>query len=72
MNRPVRVQLSEAETSRASRTYWDQVADEYLAEHGEFLGEDRFIWSPEGVDGPARVESLRRGPGHQHVVVLEA
>jgi SAM-dependent methyltransferase len=50
VNEPVRVELTEAQTSRASRTYWDQVADEYLAEHGEFLGEDRFIWSPEGVD----------------------
>ncbi|MFF0340887.1 class I SAM-dependent methyltransferase [Kribbella sp. NPDC004875] len=50
MNEPVRVELSEVETSLASRTYWDQAAHEYLAEHGEFLGDDRFIWSPEGVD----------------------
>ncbi|MDX2969687.1 methyltransferase domain-containing protein [Kribbella solani] len=61
MNQPVRVELSEAQTSRASRAYWDSAADEYLAEHGEFLGDDRFIWCPEGVDeeaaqllGPAR------------------
>jgi SAM-dependent methyltransferase len=47
---PQRVELTEAETSRASRTYWDSAADEYLAEHGEFLGDDRFIWCPEGVD----------------------
>ncbi|GAA1602310.1 class I SAM-dependent methyltransferase [Kribbella karoonensis] len=50
VNEPVRVELTEAQTSRASRTYWNEVADEYLAEHGEFLGEDRFVWSPEGVD----------------------
>jgi SAM-dependent methyltransferase len=47
---PQRVELTEAETSRASRTYWDSAADEYLAEHGEFLGDDRFVWCPEGVD----------------------
>jgi ubiquinone/menaquinone biosynthesis C-methylase UbiE len=47
---PVRVELTEAETSRASRTYWNSAAEEYLAEHGEFLGDDRFIWGPEGVD----------------------
>jgi SAM-dependent methyltransferase len=44
------VELTEVETSRASRTYWDSAADEYLKEHGDFLGTDRFIWSPEGVD----------------------
>ena len=50
MVEPQRIGLSETETSRASRTYWDSAADEYLAEHGEFLGDDRFIWCPEGVD----------------------
>jgi SAM-dependent methyltransferase len=44
------VELTEPETSKASRTYWDSAADEYLAEHGEFLGDDKFIWCPEGVD----------------------
>jgi SAM-dependent methyltransferase len=53
VNKPVRVELSEAETSRASRTYWDSAADEYLAEHGAFLGDDRFVWCPEGVDEEA-------------------
>ncbi|MEU4193798.1 class I SAM-dependent methyltransferase [Kribbella sp. NPDC026611] len=53
MNKPVRVELTEAETSHASRTYWDSAADEYLVEHGEFLGDDRFIWCPEGVDEEA-------------------
>jgi SAM-dependent methyltransferase len=47
---PRRVELTEAQTSRASRTYWDSAADDYLEEHGEFLGDDRFIWCPEGVD----------------------
>jgi SAM-dependent methyltransferase len=53
VNKPVRVELSEEETSRASRTYWDSAADEYLTEHGAFLGDDRFVWCPEGVDEEA-------------------
>jgi SAM-dependent methyltransferase len=58
---PRRVELTEPETSRASRAYWDSAAEEYLEEHGDFLGDDKFIWCPEGVDeaaaqllGPAR------------------
>ena len=47
---PRRVELSEPETSKASRAYWDSAAGEYLEEHGEFLGDDKFIWCPEGVD----------------------
>ena len=50
MVEPRRVELTEPETSKASRTYWDSAADEYLEEHGEFLGDDKFIWCPEGVD----------------------
>ncbi|MFD8285437.1 class I SAM-dependent methyltransferase [Streptomyces solisilvae] len=40
----------EAESSRASRGWWDRNADEYQEEHGAFLGDDRFIWGPEGLD----------------------
>lgn len=47
------MELSEGETSRASRSYWDSAAAEYLEEHGEFLGDDRFVWCPEGVDEAA-------------------
>ncbi|MDP9445267.1 MAG: class I SAM-dependent methyltransferase [Actinomycetota bacterium] len=39
-----------AETVRANRRDWDRTADDYQAEHGEFLGDVRFVWSPEGVD----------------------
>ncbi|MBB4786407.1 class I SAM-dependent methyltransferase [Streptomyces rapamycinicus] len=39
-----------AESSRASRGWWDRNADEYQEEHGAFLGDDRFIWGPEGLD----------------------
>ncbi|MFJ1702402.1 class I SAM-dependent methyltransferase [Kitasatospora sp. NPDC088346] len=38
------------ESSRASRHWWDRNADEYQDEHGEFLGDDRFVWCPEGLD----------------------
>ncbi|MEU1664189.1 class I SAM-dependent methyltransferase [Streptomyces sparsogenes] len=39
-----------AESSRASRGWWDRNADEYQEEHGGFLGDDRFVWGPEGLD----------------------
>ncbi|MFF1816617.1 class I SAM-dependent methyltransferase [Kribbella sp. NPDC058245] len=50
MVEPQRIELTEAESSHASRTYWDSAAAEYLTDHGDFLGDDRFIWGPEGVD----------------------
>jgi SAM-dependent methyltransferase len=33
-----------------NRHWWDDEAADYLAEHGEFLGHDRFVWGPEGLD----------------------
>ena len=42
--------VSEAETERANRGDWDRTADDYQAEHGEFLRDVGFIWSPEGLD----------------------
>ncbi|MFF2806918.1 class I SAM-dependent methyltransferase [Streptomyces sp. NPDC058000] len=41
---------SDAESSRASRGWWDRNADDYQREHGSFLGDDRFVWGPEGLD----------------------
>jgi SAM-dependent methyltransferase len=38
------------ETSRANRRWWDAEADPYYVEHGSFLGDDRFVWGPEGLD----------------------
>src|SRR4051794_7477925 len=38
------------ESSRANRRWWDSNADEYQREHGEFLGDARFVWGPEGLD----------------------
>lgn len=37
------------ETARANRTWWDDEADGYYAEHGAFLGDDDFVWGPEGL-----------------------
>jgi SAM-dependent methyltransferase len=60
----VRRQAGAAESSRANRAWWDRNADDYQREHGEFLGDARFVWCPEGLDeeeaqllGPA--ETLR-------------
>ncbi|MFF3275029.1 class I SAM-dependent methyltransferase [Streptomyces chrestomyceticus] len=41
---------SDTESSRASRGWWDRNADEYQNDHGAFLGDDRFVWGPEGLD----------------------
>jgi SAM-dependent methyltransferase len=39
-----------AETGgRAGRGWWDANAEEYLAEHGDFLGPADFVWCPEGL-----------------------
>jgi SAM-dependent methyltransferase len=34
-------------TVRANRHWWDVDADSYHAEHGDFLGDADFVWSPE-------------------------
>lgn len=41
--------VGRAETRRASRGWWDADADAYQAEHGEFLGDVRLRWCPEGL-----------------------
>jgi len=43
----VRRELSQAETRRASRHWWDRDADNYQAEHGAFLGDVDLMWCPE-------------------------
>ena len=47
------------ESTRANRGWWDRNADEYQNEHGTFLGDDRFVWGPEGLD---EVEAELLGP----------
>jgi SAM-dependent methyltransferase len=37
------------ESQRASRAWWDADADDYLAEHGDDIGDVDFVWCPEGL-----------------------
>ena len=37
------------ESVRGNRRWWDREAPDYLAEHGAFLGDDDFVWGPEGL-----------------------
>ena len=37
------------ETVRANRSWWDDEAVGYYAEHGAFLGDTDLVWGPEGV-----------------------
>lgn len=37
------------EGARASGSWWDANAAQYLDEHGEFLGDADFLWCPEGL-----------------------
>ena len=39
----------QGETVRANRSWWDGEAAEYYAEHGAFLGDEDFVWGPEGL-----------------------
>jgi SAM-dependent methyltransferase len=39
-----------AESVAGNRLWWDGQAEEYYREHGPFLGDDRFVWGPEGLD----------------------
>src|SRR5665648_604603 len=38
-----------ADSPDPGRQWWDANADEYLAEHGDFLGAADFCWCPEGL-----------------------
>lgn len=38
------------ESRSANRLHWDAATAEYQAEHGDFLGDARFVWCPEGLD----------------------
>jgi len=45
-----RRRVGQRESARAQRSWWDAEADAYLEQHGAFLGEERFVWGPEGLD----------------------
>jgi SAM-dependent methyltransferase len=44
--------VTDGQARLASRRWWDQDADRYQAEHGEFLGDVDFVWCPEGLREP--------------------
>ena len=48
MSEAARRPVGERETVAANRSWWDGEADDYYAEHGAFLGDDAFVWGPEG------------------------
>lgn len=41
--------VGSAEAEAANRAWWDADADDYHAEHGDFLGDADFVWCPEGL-----------------------
>ncbi len=41
--------VAAGQTVAANRTWWDDEAPDYYAEHGAFLGDTDFVWGPEGV-----------------------
>lgn len=41
--------VTDDEVRAANRRWWDDEADAYHAEHGEFLGEAELVWCPEGL-----------------------
>ena len=53
-------EVGRAEAAAANLAWWDADADDYQAEHGEFLGDADFVWCPEGVTGSRRAAARRR------------
>ncbi|TDQ55325.1 class I SAM-dependent methyltransferase [Actinorugispora endophytica] len=49
VERVARREAGAGESARASRVWWEREADDYQAEHGEFLGDAAFVWGPEGL-----------------------
>ncbi|QCB93491.1 class I SAM-dependent methyltransferase [Cellulomonas shaoxiangyii] len=43
------LRVPDEQGGRAARRWWDANAGEYLAEHGDFLGDVDLLWCPEGV-----------------------
>jgi SAM-dependent methyltransferase len=41
--------VSQQDSRRANRHWWDTDADRYQAEHGGFLGDADLVWCPEGL-----------------------
>lgn len=45
-----RREVTGSQTRYANRWWWDAEAGAYQREHGDFLGDARFVWGPEGLD----------------------
>ena len=60
--RPERRPVDERDSLQANRADWDRYADEYQATHGEFLGDDGFLWGPDGVRVTMTTPGARRVP----------
>jgi SAM-dependent methyltransferase len=59
----VRRPTSGEATVSANRRWWDAEASTYYDEHGAFLGDDRFVWGPEGWT-EAELDVLGAQPSH--------
>jgi ubiquinone/menaquinone biosynthesis C-methylase UbiE len=58
----LRRDVTDAESRRASRWWWDRDADAYQQEHGTFLGDVDFVWCPERLrEADARLLGDVRG-----------
>ena len=54
--------VPDAEARGTGRRWWDGHAEEYLEEHGAFIGPDDFLWCPEGLrESEARLLGEVRG-----------
>ena len=47
-SRVARRDSAQHETVAANRSWWDREAQDYLEEHGQFLGDAELVWGPEG------------------------
>lgn len=47
-DRAGRMSVSARESVIANRRWWDAEANDYMHEHGNFLGDTDFVWGPEG------------------------
>src|SRR5687768_9420218 len=61
--------VPEGQTVPANRQWWDAEADAYYDEHGGFLGDDDFMWCPEGLlESQAHLLGDPGGLPGQHVL----
>ncbi|MDO5712370.1 MAG: class I SAM-dependent methyltransferase [Micrococcales bacterium] len=71
-----RAEVESHEVVTANRAWWDANAESYYAEHGDFLGDDRLVWGPEGwtedeLDLLGSAEGAEGRDGHEGRDILE-